>query len=85
MIESSRNQGWLICVGAAVVGAVFLYGLIDGAWWAVAIPVGIMLAFVLGLTFWVGWTIATVQVEPEPDPGAASAEPEATSDPKPSS
>jgi threonine/homoserine efflux transporter RhtA len=80
MTDSSRTQGGLICVGAAIVGAVFLFGLIDGAWWAVAIPVGIMLAFVLGLTFWVGWTIATVQVEPEPDPGAAPAEPEAASD-----
>jgi hypothetical protein len=70
MTDSSRVQGGLICVGAAIVGAVFLLGLISGAWWAVAIPVGILLAFVLGLTFWVGWTIATVEVEPEPDPGA---------------
>jgi hypothetical protein len=38
--------------------------------------VGILLAFVLGLTFWVGWTIATVEVEPEPDP----AETESASD-----
>jgi threonine/homoserine efflux transporter RhtA len=70
MTDSSRTQGGLICVGAAVVGLVFLIGLIKGAWWAVAIPVGILLAFVLGLTFWVGWTIATVQVEAEPDPDA---------------
>ena len=71
MTDSSRTQGGLICMGAALVGLVFLIGLIKGAWWAVAIPVGILLAFVLGLTFWVGWTIATVQVEPEPDPDVA--------------
>jgi hypothetical protein len=70
MPESSRSQGLLICAGAAVVGLVFLIGLLRGAWWSVAIPVGVLLAFVLGLTFWVGWTIATVQVDPEPDPGA---------------
>lgn len=70
MTDSSRTQGALICVGAAVVGLVFLLGLLRGAWWSVAIPIGILLAFVLGLTFWVGWTIATVQVEPEADPGA---------------
>ena len=75
MTDSSRTQGGLICVGAALVVLVFLIGLIKGAWWAVAIPVGIFLAFVLGLTFWVGWTIATVQVEPEPDPDAPEAEP----------
>jgi hypothetical protein len=68
MTDSSRAQGGLICVGAVIVGLIFLLGLISGAWWAVAIPVGILLAFVLGLTFWVGWTIATVEVEPEPDP-----------------
>jgi hypothetical protein len=80
MTDSSRVQGGLICVGAAIVGLIFLLGLIGGAWWAVAIPVGILLAFVLGLTFWVGWTIATVEVEAEPDPGAPATETEAASD-----
>lgn len=80
MTDSSRTQGGLICGGAVVVGVVFLFGLLGGAWWAVAIPVGILLAFVLGLTFWVGWTIATVQVEPEPDPSAEAAETETRSD-----
>jgi len=80
MTDSSRTQGGLICVGAVVVGAIFLLGLINGAWWAVAIPVGILLAFVLGLTFWVGWTIATVEVEAEPDPDAPSTETETSSD-----
>jgi len=79
MTDSSRVQGGLICVGAVIVGAIFLLGLLAGAWWAVAIPVGILLAFVLGLTFWVGWTIATVEVEAEPDPSAPSPETEATS------
>ena len=79
MTDSSRVQGGLICVGAVIVGAIALLGLVKGAWWAVAIPVGILLAFVLGLTFWVGWTIATVEVEAEPDPGAPSAETETAS------
>jgi hypothetical protein len=70
MTGSSRTQGLLICAGAALGGVLFLIGLLSRSWWAVAIPVGVLLAFVLGLTFWVGWTIATVQVEPEPDPDA---------------
>ena len=80
MTDSSRTQGRLICVGVAVIGVVFLLGLINGAYWAVAIPVGILLAFVLGLTFWVGWTIATVEVEAEPDPSNEPAQTEAPSD-----
>lgn len=67
MNGSSRFQGVLICLAAAGLGAVFLGGLLRGEWWAVAIPVGLLLAFVLGLTFWVGWTIATIRVEPEPE------------------
>ena len=72
MTESSRTQGLLICGGSALAGVLFLIGLLAKSWWAVAIPVGVLLAFVLGLTFWVGWTIATIQVEPEPDPDAKS-------------
>ena len=71
MTESSRTQGLLICAGSALAGILFLVGLLTKSWWAVALPVGALLAFGLGLTFWVGWTIATVQVEPEPDPDAA--------------
>jgi len=73
MLESSRVQGGLICAGAAIAALVFGLGLLSGSWWAVAIPVGILLAFVLGLTFWVGWTIATVDVEPEVEAGEPGA------------
>jgi hypothetical protein len=72
MNGSSRTQGLLICAGAALTGVIFLVGLLARSWWAVALPVGVLLAAVLGLTFWVGWTIATVEVEPEPDPDAAA-------------
>lgn len=79
MTESSRTQGLLICGGSASAGVLFLLGLLTKSWWAVAIPVGVLLAAVFGLTFWVGWTIATIQVDPEPDPDAqpsrAGAEP----------
>jgi hypothetical protein len=80
MKDSSRNQGLAICGGAIGLGLVFGIGLLSGAWWAVAIPVAALLAFVLGLTFWVGYTLATVSVEPEgeigaPRPPAAQAAP----------
>jgi hypothetical protein len=80
MKDSSRNHGLAICTAAVALGLVFGIGLLAGAWWAVAIPVAILLAFVLGLTFWVGYTLATVAVEPEgeaaaPRPPAAQAAP----------
>ena len=78
MNDSSRTQGGLICVAVVVLAAWFLLGLMMKSYWAVAIPVAILVFFVLGLTFWVGYTIATIQVEPyeevEPSP-EADAEP----------
>jgi hypothetical protein len=75
MTDSSRAQGGLICLGAVVLGALFLLGVLSGSYWALAIPVTVLVAFVLGLTFWVGWTILTVHVAPEaavePEPGGS--------------
>jgi Na+/pantothenate symporter len=70
MHDAGRIQGVLICALAAGLGALFLGGLVSGAYWAVAIPVAALLAVVLGLTFWVGYTIATIRVDPEPPPDA---------------
>jgi hypothetical protein len=63
--DSSRAQGGLICVAVAVLAATFLFGLLQESYWALAIPVAALVFFVLGLAFWVGYTIATIQVEPE--------------------
>ena len=79
MNDTSRTQGGLICIAVVVVAALFLLGLIQESYWALAIPVAIVVFFVLGLTFWVGYTIATIQVDPyeetapEDDAGAESA------------
>ncbi len=67
MNDSSRAQGGLICVAVAVLAALFLLGLLQKSYWAIAIPVAVFVFFVLGLTFWVGYTIATIQVEPYQD------------------
>ncbi|MDH3684657.1 MAG: hypothetical protein OEP95_00445 [Myxococcales bacterium] len=80
MNDSARTQGVLICIGAVALGLLFGIGLLSGAWWAVAIPVAVLLTFVLGLTFWVGWTIATVQIEPETPPAADPGEGAGASD-----
>jgi len=66
MNDSSRTQGWAICIGAAVVALVFIGGWLSGAYWALAIPVAVVTLFALGLVAWVGYTIATVQVDAEP-------------------
>ena len=79
MSDSSRTQGGLICVGVVILAAWFLLGLLQQSYWAIAIPVALLVFFALGLTFWVGYTIATIQVEPfDAEPPAAG--PDATPD-----
>jgi hypothetical protein len=68
MNETSRNQGWAICGGAGLAAAVFLIGILNGSYWAIAIPVTILTLFALGLVAWVGYTIATIQVDSEAAP-----------------
>jgi hypothetical protein len=63
--ERSRILGGLLCLGAIAAAALFLAGVLARSYWALAIPVSIVVLFVLGLVSWIGWTIATVQVEAE--------------------
>ena len=62
MHDSSRNQGLAICASAVGLGLLFLgIGLLSGAIGRSRFRWRVLLAFVLGLTFWVGYTIATVR------------------------
>ncbi|MGH0037819.1 MAG: hypothetical protein ACQGVK_22545 [Myxococcota bacterium] len=70
MNEASRTQGWAICIGAGLLALLFILGVLNGSYLALAIPVAILTLFVLALAGWVGYTIATIQVEAEPDAGA---------------
>jgi hypothetical protein len=74
MNDSSRIQGTAICIAVGVLGLWFLVGLLQESYWAIAIPVAIVVLFALGLSFWIGYTIATVQVEPEIDTTASESD-----------
>ncbi len=63
--ERSRVLGGLLCFGAIAAAALFIAGVLAGSYWALAIPVTLVVLFVLSLVSWIGWTIATVQVEAE--------------------
>lgn len=64
MNDASSTQGWAICIAAGVLALLFVIGVLNGSYFAIAVPVSILTLFVLGLAGWVGYTIATVQVEP---------------------
>ena len=66
--ERSRVLGGLVCLSTAAAGALFLYGLAVGSYWALALPLAVLVLFVLGLVFWIGWTIATIRADAEGEP-----------------
>ena len=68
MNDASSTQGWAICIGAGALALLFVIGVWSGSYLALALPVGALTLFVLGLAGWVGYTIATVRVETVTDP-----------------
>lgn len=68
MNDASRTQGWAICATAGVAALAFVIGILNGSYLALAIPVAIVTLFALGLIAWVGYTIATIQVEADLGP-----------------
>ena len=74
MTDSTRTQGWAICIGSGLLALLFVAGILNGSYWAIALPVAVLTLFVLGLAGWVGYTIATIQVEADPAPEVLSTE-----------
>ena len=68
MNQTSRNQGWAITAAAGAAALLFVIGILNGSYLALAIPVAIVTLFALGLVAWVGYTIATIQVEADASP-----------------
>lgn len=69
MADSSRFWGAMLCLAITVVAIVFLWGIFVRNYWALAIPVMIGFLGILGLGFWIGWTILTIKTTPPaPEP-----------------
>ena len=63
-LRRSKQTGTWICLAALVTGGVFLIGIFQEAYWALAVPVALGVLVALGLAFWVGYTINTVDTIP---------------------
>jgi hypothetical protein len=55
-------------LGAIGAGALFLFGIARESYWALALPLAAAVLFVLGLVFWIGWTILSVRTEAVGEP-----------------
>jgi hypothetical protein len=79
--ERSRVLGGVVVLGAVLAGCLFAFGISVGSYWAIALPVAAAFYFVLGLVIWIGWTIATVQVEASGEPLPPTGNPSAATRP----
>ena len=66
-MDRSRLYGFLICIGIVLATALFLVGLFHKSYWALALPVAALTLGLLGLGFWIGWTIVMLKTEAPPD------------------
>jgi O-antigen/teichoic acid export membrane protein len=60
-LRRSKRVGVRICVGAALLAALFLWGIAVESYWALALPVAVAVLTALSLAFWIGYTVNTVR------------------------
>jgi len=63
-MDRTRLYGLLICVGVVFFGLWFIIGVFKGSYLALAVPVTVFTLVILGLIFWIGYTIWSIKVEP---------------------
>jgi hypothetical protein len=59
-MRRSKRHGVLLCATTSLLTLIFLYGLWQGSYWALAVPVAIGVLTALWLMFWIGYTISTI-------------------------
>lgn len=64
----ARATGIVLMVGASLQLLLFVYGALRRSYWALALPVSAAMLALTALTFWMGWTMLTMEEEIEEPP-----------------
>jgi len=67
--DSARWIALGICGVSILLALVFLLGLLGRSYWALAIPVAIVVLGLAGMVFWIGWAILTQRTPVDAGPG----------------
>ena len=60
-MDRGKLIGAAICIAALSLTAAFLWGISARAYWAIAVPVAVLVIVSMALLFWVGWTFITTE------------------------
>lgn len=71
-MDRAKIGGIALCFLALLATVVILWGLVLQEWWAVAVPVAVLVVVSMTLLFWVGWTLFATEVGPPPPGGDLS-------------
>jgi hypothetical protein len=66
-MSRAQKTGLLLIAGAGLEMLLFLYGAMRRSYLALALPMTAAMAALTALTFWVGWTMMTMEEEAEDD------------------
>ena len=64
-MNRGQNTGLFLMIGAALELLLFLYGAARRSYLALALPVTAAMLALTALTFWLGWTMLTMEDEEE--------------------
>ena len=64
-MSRAQKTGLLLIAGASLEMLLFLYGAMRHSYLALALPMTAAMAALTALTFWVGWTMMTMEEEAE--------------------
>jgi hypothetical protein len=71
-MNRAHTTGLVLMAGAALQLLLFLYGALRRSYLALALPVSAAMLALTALTFWVGWTMLTMEEEVEEPPVTTS-------------
>ena len=67
-MDRARTTGLIVIAASVIELLLFLYGAARKSYLALALPLGLAMATVTALGFWVGWTMMSLEEEPEASP-----------------
>ncbi|MSQ11012.1 MAG: hypothetical protein EXR52_08460 [Dehalococcoidia bacterium] len=64
-MKRARLLGAALCLFATLGTVLFLWGLATQAYWALAIPVGLLVVATMSVVLWIGWAFIMTEAGPE--------------------